>query len=218
MAVAAVVVAAGTVPATAHSKTPGTNSLAAVLAADGDTFDSNWQDYDIVTEAVDAVLGAKPDSAVGVLADGSVAVTAFIPDDRAFRILVNQISGSWLNSEEDVFGAVAGLGIDTVETVLLYHVVPGATIDSATAAKSDGAALTTAAGAAVTVDVRSKKEIRLVDADADGPQPAARPQGARPQQGQPADRARDHPRPATRSTCPDRWPPPRPQARVPRAG
>ena len=166
VAVAAVVVAAGTVPATAHSKTPGTNSLAAVLAADGDTFDSNWQDYDIVTEAVDAVLGAKPDSAVGVLADGSVAVTAFVPDDRAFRILVNQISGSWLNSEEDVFGAVAGLGIDTVETVLLYHVVPGATIDSATAAKSDGAALTTAAGAAVTVDVRSKKEIRLVDADA----------------------------------------------------
>ena len=166
-AVAAVVVAAGTVPATAHTEAPGTNSLAAVLAADGDTFDSNWQDYDIVTEAVDAVLGAKPDSAVGVLADGSVAVTAFIPDDRAFRILVNQISGSWLNSEEDVFGAVAGLGIDTVETVLLYHVVPGATIDSGTAATSDGAALTTAAGAPVTVDVRSKKEIRLVDSDVD---------------------------------------------------
>lgn len=166
LAAAAVVAAVGTAPATATSTPTGTTSLAEVLAADGDTFDGNRQDYDITTEAVNAVLAAKPDSAVGVLADGSTAATAFIPDDRAFRILVNQISGSWLNSEEDVFGAVAGLGIDTVEAVLLYHVVPGATIDSATAATSDGATLTTAQGGALTVDVRSKKEIRLVDADA----------------------------------------------------
>ncbi len=165
LAAAAVVAAVGTAPAAATGTPTGTTSLAEVLAADGDTFDRDWQDYDITTEAVNAVLAAKPDSAVGVLADGSTAVTAFIPDDRAFRILVNQISGSWLHSEEDVFGAVAGLGIDTVETVLLYHVVPGATIDSGTAAKSDGAALTTAQGGVVTVDVRSKKEIRLVDAD-----------------------------------------------------
>lgn len=166
LAAAAVVAAAGTAPAAATGHELGTTSLAEVLAADGDTFDGDWQDYDITTEAVNAVLAAKPDSAVGVLADGSTAVTAFIPDDRAFRILVNQISGSWLNSEEDVFGAVAGLGIDTVEAVLLYHVVPGATIDSRTAATSDGAALTTAQGGAVTVDVRSRREIRLVDADA----------------------------------------------------
>ena len=167
VAVAAVVVAAGTVPATATGKTPGTNSLAAVLAADGDTFDGKWGDYDVVTEAVDAVLAAKPDSPVGVLADGSVALTAFVPDDRSFRILVNQISGQWVASDQAAFEAVAGLGIDTVEAVLLYHVVPGATIDSRAAAGSDGAALTTAQGGVVTVDVRSKKEIRLVDADLD---------------------------------------------------
>ena len=39
---------------------PGTRSLAAVLTSDGNRFDSNWYDYDIVTEAVLAVLGAKP--------------------------------------------------------------------------------------------------------------------------------------------------------------
>ena len=56
VAVAGVVVAAGTVPANATGNTPGTNSLAAVLAADGDTFDGRWGDYDVVTEAVNAVL------------------------------------------------------------------------------------------------------------------------------------------------------------------
>jgi hypothetical protein len=39
--------------------------LVAVLTADGNQFDSNWYDYDIVTEAVVAVLTAKPESAVG---------------------------------------------------------------------------------------------------------------------------------------------------------
>ena len=57
----------------------GTQSLAAVLTADGDRFDSNWYDYDIVTEAVVAVLTAKSGSAVGVFADGNTPVTAFIP-------------------------------------------------------------------------------------------------------------------------------------------
>jgi hypothetical protein len=74
-----------------------------------------------------------------------------------------------LPTERQAFTAVAGLGIDTVETVLLYHVVPGATIDRRTALRSDGAALTTALGPAVTVDVRRYwgwfKQLRLIDAD-----------------------------------------------------
>ena len=43
--------------------------------------------------------------------------------------------------------------------------VPGATIDAKTALRSDGAALTTAAGSAVTVDVKGWRVLRLVDAD-----------------------------------------------------
>ena len=59
--------------------------------------------------------------------------------------------------------------IDTVETVLLYHVVPGATITSKQALKADGAALTTAQGGKVTVDVINPNsgKIRLQDLDPD---------------------------------------------------
>ena len=48
---------------------------------------------------------------------------------------------------------MAGLGIDTVETLLLYHVVPGATITKAMAVKSNGAQLTTALGSTIGVRV-----------------------------------------------------------------
>ena len=140
-------------PASAATAPSGTKSLAAVLTADGDQFDRNWYDYDIVTEAVLAVLKAKPSSPVGILADGTKPLTAFIPNDRAFQVLVADLTHQWLPSEKAVFGAVAGLGIDTVETVLLYHVVPGATITKAMAVKSNGAQLTTALGSTIGVRV-----------------------------------------------------------------
>lgn len=107
----------------------GTRSLAAVLAADGTGFDRNWSDYDIVDNAVRAVLAAKPGSPVKVLADGTTPVTAFLPTDDAFRRLATDLTGRRYTSERAVFTAVASLGITTVEAVLLYHVVPGTTID-----------------------------------------------------------------------------------------
>ena len=151
-------------PATASS---GDRSLAALLTADGNTFDRNSRDYDVVTEAVLAVLAAKPTSPVGVLADGSVPLTAFLPNDQAFRFLVKDLTGNWVRSEKAVFTAVAGLGIDTVETVLLYHVVPGVTITKAQARRADGASLTTAQGGTIGVRVpyRSVPLVILKDAD-----------------------------------------------------
>jgi hypothetical protein len=143
----------------------GTRSLAAVLAKDGSGFDRNWNDFDIVDNAVTAVLTAKPGSAVGVLADGSVALTAFLPTDRAFRHLASDLTGKHYTSESAVFADVASLGIDTVEAVLLYHVVPGATITYRQALGADGAALTTASGGTVTVDVVGRCFVSLVDAD-----------------------------------------------------
>jgi uncharacterized surface protein with fasciclin (FAS1) repeats len=159
-------------PAQAHGKTKplGTKSLAAVLTADKSGFDRNSKDFDVLTAAVLAVLAAKPASPVKVLTDGTVALTAFVPNDGAFRQLAKEVSKSRkLPSEKSAFTTVAGLGIDTVEAVLLYHVVPGATIDRKAALKADGAKLTTAAGATITVDVyrswwRSKK-VALIDAD-----------------------------------------------------
>ncbi|QIM21801.1 fasciclin domain-containing protein [Phycicoccus sp. HDW14] len=144
--------------APSHSSGPtGTRSLAAVLTSDGDRFDHNWYDYDIVTEAVLAVLAAKPDSAVGVLTDGSVPLTAFIPNDRAFQVLAHDLTKRWPRSEEATFSAlVDAVGVDAIEQVLLYHVVPGATITKKDALKANGATLTTAQGATIKVKVLSR--------------------------------------------------------------
>ena len=164
--------AVGSAPtASAHSTTSGNRSLASVLAKDGSGFDRNWNDFDIVDNAVQAVLKAKPNSPVKVLADGKTRVTAFLPTDRAFRILVKDLTGTSYRSEKAVFGAVAGLGIDTVETVLLYHVVPGATITYKQALRSNGASLTMASGGTVKVRVRSHVFVKLVDADTDDANP-----------------------------------------------
>lgn len=162
---------------TSNTAPTGTRSLAAVLTADGNQFDRNWYDYDIVTEAVLAVLGAKPTSKVGVLADGTVPLTAFLPNDRAFQSLVADVAGSRLSSEKAVFDAVAGLGIDTVETVLLYHVVPGATITSKQAVAANGAVLTTAQGGTITVRSYSRylPIIELRDKDTDDRNPFVNP-------------------------------------------
>ncbi|MGQ7296417.1 fasciclin domain-containing protein [Quadrisphaera sp. KR29] len=154
--------------APAASATTGTTSLASVLAADGSGFDGDWHDFDIVDNAVAAVLAAKPSSPVAVLADGAVPLTAFLPTDRAFQRLVKDLTHHCYGSEEDVFTALAGaVGIDAIEQVLLYHVVPGATIESAAALASDGAVLSTAQGGTITVDVRAPKIPLVVLRDAD---------------------------------------------------
>jgi uncharacterized surface protein with fasciclin (FAS1) repeats len=54
--------------------------------------------------------------------------------------------------------------------VLLYHVVPGATVTYRQALRSDGVKLTTATGADLTVRVRAHK-VRLQDADTDDRNP-----------------------------------------------
>ena len=152
-------------PAQAESSARGTRSLAEVLAKDGRGFDHNWNDYDIVDKAVAAVLAVKPKSAVGVLADGNTSLTAFLPNDQAFRLLVKDLTGEKPSTEKKTFNAVASLGIDIVETVLLYHVDPDTRINYRQALKSDGAELSMASGGIVRVDVRKGSRIKLLDAD-----------------------------------------------------
>jgi uncharacterized surface protein with fasciclin (FAS1) repeats len=152
----------------------GTRSLAQVLTSDGNRFDRHPYDFDIVTEAVLAVLEAKPDSPVGLLADGSTKLTAFIPNDQAFRKLVKDLTGNRYASEKRVFNELVSLvGVDTVEQVLLYHVVPGAKITSTVARNADGAELPTAQGGTVTVNViyRRTPVIALQDNDPDDANP-----------------------------------------------
>jgi uncharacterized surface protein with fasciclin (FAS1) repeats len=160
--------AASVAAATSHHL--GTRSLVTVLLADKSGFDRNSKDFDILTAAVKAVLAAKPHSPVGVLANGKVALTAFIPTDDAFRYLVRDLTGKGPRSEAAVFKAVASLGIPTVEKVLLYHVVPGVTIPAKVALKANNVQLKTALGLKVKVRVVGGR-IYLQDKDTNSRNP-----------------------------------------------
>ncbi len=143
----------------------GDTSLAQVLAADGHHFDHRWGDFDIVDKAVSTVLAKKPGSKVAVLADGSVAATAFLPTDQAFKRLVTDLTGKRKHTERAVWRTLARLvDTKTLEAVLLYHVVPGATVTYRQARKADGARLTTALGSKLRVNV-TRHGVRLIDAD-----------------------------------------------------
>lgn len=142
----------------------GETSLASVLKVGQSTFDRDFADFDILTRAAETVLAAKPDSSVKLLADGSVDLTVFAPTDKAFMNLASALSGKKIKSEAAAFKAVAGLGVDTVEQVLLYHVVPGAPILSQDAVKANGAKLASAVdGKTIGVRVTSKPAIILRD-------------------------------------------------------
>lgn len=150
-------------------------SVVDVLAADGQAFDTNWSDYDIVERAALTVLDAKPSSAVGALADPTATLTVFAPTDRAFRKLVHDLTGKRPATEARTFNqlvkAVEGLvgknkTIDTIEAILLYHVVPG-NVPSSAALGLDGAKVTTASGVKFTVRVDTS--VRLADQDRNSP-------------------------------------------------
>ena len=158
-----------------QAEKPGTTSLASVLASDGSKFDKNWKDFDILEAAVTAVLANDKKSPVAVLADGKTRLTAFAPTDQAFRLLAQDLSGMKFNSEKKVTGWLAtNAGIDTIETVLLYHVVAGKTLDSTKVVAADGKAIKTAQGGKVTVKVTGsgkRTKVTLVDQDPDSKDP-----------------------------------------------
>lgn len=156
-----------TAPA-ANAKAVGEDSLAALLTSDKNKFDGNAKDFDIVTEAALAIVAAKPGSPVGVLADGTKRATVFAPTDQAFRLLAKDLTGQTIKSEKKIFEALVELaGVDTIETVLLYHVVPGKTLTSPKVLKAGGAKLMTAAGETVTVKIRKKPSLRITLKDKD---------------------------------------------------
>ena len=163
--VAAGALALSLIAAPASQADEGTTSLATVLQAGQAKFDKDFADYDILTKAVEAVLASNPDSAVSVLADGDTALTAFIPNDRAFMNLASTLTGKKVKTERKAFNTVAGLGIPAVEQVLLYHVIPGSTILSQDALQANGATLNTALeGETIRVRVNaSKPSITLID-------------------------------------------------------
>lgn len=164
LAAAALAVGAS-LAAPASAAPSGPTSLAEVLDADGNKFDRNWNDFDIVDRLVRRTIRLKPGTAVAVLADANQDLTAFIPTDRAFRKLVFDLAGVRGAKEKDVVMAIVStFDIDTIEAVLLYHVILGATIDRATAEGADGVVLTTAQGGTIEVNIKGHR-IKLKDLD-----------------------------------------------------
>ena len=166
LAAAATVTVAGA--GTASANHPSQRTLAQILLADSARdnaagFDRNWFDYDIVTQAV-----LLFDDLTAAASDPDAELTVFLPSDWAFGALVRDLTGTWPRSERAAFDAVAGLGLDTVRAVLTYHIVAGPPISYRAALGSDGAALTTLQGGAVTVDVQRFffiRYVKLVDND-----------------------------------------------------
>jgi uncharacterized surface protein with fasciclin (FAS1) repeats len=117
------------------------------------------------TFTVAPTAAAAPAAATGSALGTRSLAAVLTSDDLAFRLLVRDLTGKSLRSERAVFAAVAGLGIDTVETVLLYHVVPGATITAKQALAANGAKLTTAQGGAIRVPFTHVPLVLLRDLD-----------------------------------------------------
>ena len=136
--------------------------LTEVLNLQGAAFDRNSADFDIFTWVFMDVWGQLPNSPVEAISKGDTALTAFVPTDAAFRNLVKYLTGKTLKSERAVANAVMSLGADTVEKVILYHVIVGDPILSPDALKANGAKLNAASGETVGVKV-SGTTITLID-------------------------------------------------------
>lgn len=132
------------------------DTLAGYLTSDGDRFDSDQNDFDIVTEAIIA-------TGLDVAAD-TMELTVFLPTDKAFRILVDDLYGLSIKDEEALFDAiVATLGVDTVRDILYYHLVSGTVLAEDVVDAGNGAMVPTLLGQYLTLEFKGKHQIRLED-------------------------------------------------------
>jgi uncharacterized surface protein with fasciclin (FAS1) repeats len=93
---------------------------------------------------------------VAAASDPAQTLTAFLPNDKAFRKLVDELNGKKKapKTEQATFDQLVELvGLPTIKFVLTYHLVP-AKISAAAAAGSDGAVLPTLAGAGFDITVK----------------------------------------------------------------
>ncbi|WP_380164623.1 family 43 glycosylhydrolase [Jannaschia sp. R86511] len=153
----------------AEDDAPATDvSLADVLGADTSGPESpraaNGDDFDLLAVAVARVLAARPDSPVGILADPTQALTAFLPDDDAFVASLDAATGRVTNEKVAAGRLRTAFTAAELEQVLLDHVVLGATLTSTEVLAADGAELTTAGGSTLTVEVDGG-QVSLLDAD-----------------------------------------------------
>lgn len=171
--IAAAAIALGVTATIAPAAQADEPTLAAILTADGDRFDRNQNDFDLVTEALIAT------NSINGLVDAASApgeYTVFLPTDKAFRILVEDLLGVSIKDEETLFNAiVATVGAPGVSDILLYHVVPLEADSGTVLALGDGFEVPTLLGESFELDFKGKKpQIRLVDDGGPGRDPIVR--------------------------------------------
>ncbi len=127
------------------------STITDIAVGDGE-FDRNARDFDILAAAV---VAAGLD---GTLATPDLDVTVFAPTDYAFRRLVRDLGGPWQAHEADVAGwLVENVGVDTITSVLLYHVVAGQVYSSDVVPGLQGAEVPTLLGPTFEVFIQYEK-------------------------------------------------------------
>ena len=189
------------VPAAPASAAQGTRSLATVLAADGNRFDRNWNDFDVLDRAV--AHGARRPSRAALSVcwpTASTRLTAFLPTDRAFRRLVHDLTGKRPRTERATFvrlASAAGRRHDRAGAALPRgargddHLRPGQALRRRRADAPPPGRVVRSTSAATDGS-------RLQDRDFNDAQRRGQALGEEHQQGQPPDRARHQPRAASR--------------------
>lgn len=171
-----------TATAAPAAQADGHLTLAEILLADGDEFDDNQNDFDIVTQALLATneLNGLASAAL----DPDAAITVFLPTDKAFRILVEDLLGVSIDDEEELFNAIVQtVTPEGVSDILLYHVLGFEADSSVVTSLESGAEVPTlltvgegddATAATITVQFKGKKQIRLLDDGGPGRDPIVR--------------------------------------------
>lgn len=143
-------------------------SLADVLGEDTsgpETRRADGTDYDLLTWAVGRVLAADPSSPVSVLTDPTQPLTVFLPDDAAFVAGLDALLPGRVTNEAGAYARMrTTVSVDTLEAILLGHVVVGSTVTSSDVADLAGQSLTTAAGTTLVVRVGDDGSVTLESA------------------------------------------------------
>ena len=197
-AVGAVAVGTVAVAPAAQADDLGTTSLATVLGVDGvvgNGFDSNWDDFDIVREAADAVIAAKGSSTpVALLGDGDVGADRVHPHGPRVPAARARPDGDLAERGQDLRRR-GRASASTRSRPSCSTTWSRARSTPARPSPLTAPTVTTVQGGGITVDVRSTDplRVRLVDQDPDALNPAADRRRPGHQRGQQADRPRDQP-------------------------
>jgi uncharacterized surface protein with fasciclin (FAS1) repeats len=119
-AIAIGAVALTAVPATQSSAV--TPTLWQVLNSDGNRFDTNANDFDLVTEAVRLFPDLR-----AAANNPAAELTVFLPNDRAFRLLLDELNGDApvpAREAKVLEQLAAAATAPVVLQVLQYHIVP----------------------------------------------------------------------------------------------